>query len=196
MRSELKTNRVPRRPRLISIAASALTLVLGSALCWASIEKLTLPQMVQRIDNAIYGEILSKQVTAVALPDGSGEVFFTTLTIKGTSILNGAQSTVEISYPGGFIDEENGVYNSEEPSADDVRLGNRVVAFYKWSADMGGGFASNALYASHGGLFRTFVSRKGQTIVQGRGTGYAVAANQLLTGLEKQAKDLYAKRKR
>ena len=181
---------------MASVVASGLTLVLGSTLCWASIEKLTLPQMVQRIDNAIYGEILSKRVETVALPDGSGEMFFTTLTIKGTSLLNNAASTIEISYPGGFLAEEHGVYNSEEPSADDVRIGNRVVAFYKWSPDMGGGFASNALYASHGGLFRTFVSRKGQTIVQGRGPGYAVATNQLLSGLEKQAQELYAKRKR
>lgn len=188
--------RPEHRPRMVSVVASALALVLGSALCWASIEKLTLPQMVQRIDNAIYGEILSKRVETVALPDGSGEMFFTTLTIKGTSLLNNAASTIEISYPGGFLDEEHGVYNSEEPSADDVRIGNRVVAFYKWSPDMGGGFASNALYASHGGLFRTFVSRKGQTIVQGRGPGYAVATNQLLSGLEKQAQELYAKRKR
>jgi len=188
--------RPEHRPRMVSVVASALALVLGSALCWASIEKLTLPQMVQRIDNAIYGEILSKRVETVALPDGSGEMFFTTLTIKGTSLLNNAASTIEISYPGGFLDDEHGVYNSEEPSADDVRIGNRVVAFYKWSPDMGGGFASNALYASHGGLFRTFVSRKGQTIVQGRGPGYAVATNQLLSGLEKQAQELYAKRKR
>ena len=188
--------RPEHRPRMVSVVASALALVLGSALCWASIEKLSLPQMVQRIDNAIYGEILSKRVETVALPDGSGEMFFTTLTIKGTSLLNNAASTIEISYPGGFLDEEHGVYNSEEPSADDVRIGNRVVAFYKWSPDMGGGFASNALYASHGGLFRTFVSRKGQTIVQGRGPGYAVATNQLLSGLEKQAQELYAKRKR
>ena len=188
--------RPEHRPRMVSVVASALTLVLGPGLCWASIENLTLPQMVQRIDNAIYGEILSKRVETVALPDGSGEMFFTTLTIKGTSLLNNAASTIEISYPGGFLDEEHGVYNSEEPSADDVRIGNRVVAFYKWSPDMGGGFASNALYASHGGLFRTFVSRKGQTIVQGRGPGYAVATNQLLSGLEKQAQELYAKRKR
>ena len=189
-------SRRTRQQRMTSVLATALSLVLGSALCWASIEKLTLPQMVQRIDNAIYGEILAKRVEAVALPDGSGEMFFTTLTIKGNSVLNNAASTVEVSYPGGFLDEEHGVFNSEEPSADDVRIGNRVVAFYKWSPDMGGGFASNALYASHGGLFRTFVSRKGETIVQGRGPGYAVATNQVLSGLEKQAQELYAKRKR
>jgi hypothetical protein len=32
--------------------------------------------------------------------------------------------------------------------------------------------------------------------VQGRGPGYAVATNQVLSGLEKQAQELYAKRKR
>ena len=40
----------------------------------------------------------------------------------------------DVTFQGGFIDEEHGVYNSEAPVADDVKIGNRVVAFYKWSA--------------------------------------------------------------
>ena len=52
---------------------------------------------------------------------------------------------------------------------------------------MGGGFASNALYASHGGLFRTFQTRKGDVVVQGRGTGYAVSKNIRLTDLQKRS---------
>ena len=40
------------------------------------------------------------------------------------------------------------MHNSEAPSADDVRIGNRVVAFYKWIDNMGGDLAGNALYAS------------------------------------------------
>lgn len=187
-----------RNPRanLSGLMTWVCALLVGSSLCWASIEKLNLSQMVQRVDNAIHGEILAVDVSSVSLPDGGGELFFTTLTLRGNSLLNGAVSTVQVSYPGGFVNDKRGVFNSEAPSADDVRIGNRVIAFYKWSANMGGGFASNGLYASHGGLFRTFVTRKGQTVVQGRGPGYAVATNQFLPDLEKRTRELYEARKR
>ncbi len=158
------------------------------AIATASIERLTLEQMIARVDNAVYGEIIGRDVSGVVVEEGSDELFFTTLTIQGRSILNGEPVTVMVSYPGGFVDDERGVFNSEAPSADDVRVGNRVLAFYKWSDNMGGGFASNALYASHGGLFRTFTDKKGRILVQGRGEGYAVSRNRSLTDIEKDAR--------
>ena len=94
-----------------------------------------------------------------------------------------------MTFAGGFVDAEHGVNNSEAPSADDVRIGNRVVAFYKWTSNMGGGLAANALYAAHGGLFRTFEARGG-TVVQGRGEGYAIPTNVGLAQLEQNVKAL------
>ena len=175
-------------------AVTFLALLGLASIGLASIERLTLKQMVDRVDNAVVGRIVDRTATAVPITDGGEELYFTTLTIEGESLLDGKAMTVQVSYPGGFVDEERGVYNSEAPSADETRIGNLVVAFYKWSPNMGGGFASNALYASHGGLFRSFVSKKGQTIVQGRGKGYAVSDNRTLTDLETASRDLYKKR--
>jgi len=64
-----------------------------------------------------------------------------------------------------------------------VQLGNRVVAFYRWSDQLGGGLSGNALMAAHGGLFRTVDGPHG-TAVLGRGQGYAVSANVRLGDLE------------
>ena len=97
--------------------------------------------------------------------------------------------TVEVTYQGGFIDEENGVYNSEAPAADDVKIGNRVVAFYKWMDDMSGGVSANALMCAHGGLYRTATGPKG-TMVLGRGQGYAISSNRSLETLDTQVRSL------
>jgi hypothetical protein len=87
-----------------------------------------------------------------------------------------------VTFPGGFVDEENGVHNSEAPSDDDIKIGNVVVAFYKWSDNMGGDVAANALYASHGGLYRTVDGPTG-TVVLGRGEGYAIESNKSVEAL-------------
>ena len=160
----------------------------------ASIERLTLRQMVHKTDGVVYGEIVDRIVTAVTVFDGAEELYFTTLHVEGRSLVDGKQAKVAVSFPGGFLDGERGVDNSEAPSADDQALGNQVIVFYKWSDNMGGGFASNALYASHGGLFRTFVTRKGDVVVQGRGTGYAVPFNRTLGPLETEVREHRATR--
>jgi hypothetical protein len=58
-----------------------------------------------------------------------------------------------------------------------------LVAFYKWSANMGNGVAANQLYTSHGGLYRVLKARGGE-IVLGRGEGYALANNWQLNELD------------
>jgi len=179
------------RHRLLLLVAVMLPLAAGAA--FASIERLSLRQMVEKTDGAVFGQIVGRQVTAVPMTDGSGELFFTTLTVQGRALYGtaaGQALTVSVSFPGGFVDRERGVWNAEAPSEDDVRVGNRIVAFYKWSDDMGGGFAANALYASHGGLFRTFETKQGTRVVQGRGQGYAVPANRTLVDVEREAAGL------
>ena len=49
--------------------------------------------------------------------------------------------------------------------------------------------AANALYASHGGLYRV-VSTKRDRVVLGRGDGYAVSQNSTLTDLSTAAAKL------
>ncbi len=168
-------------------------LALGfAAIATASIERLDLRQMIARSEAGVYGEIISHDVVAVPLPDGGHEMTFTTLRVRGSDVISGKEVTVAVSYPGGVLPGDRGGYNSEAPSVDDVKVGNRVLVFYKWSDNMGGGFAANALYASHGGLFRSFTDKRGRVVVQGRGKGYAIAKNTRLDDLRKQAKAHHA----
>ena len=169
---------------------SLLTALVGCVLVAASatfaaaaIEKLTLPQMIARADGAVHGEILSSTFHQVPHPlPGGGDLYYTSLVVAGTSLYDGTPSTVTVSFAGGMTEDGVGVWNSEAPAADETRVGREVVVFYKWSDDMGGGFASNALYAAHGGLFTVFETRRGKKVVQGRGQGYAVARNISLDG--------------
>ena len=103
--------------------------------------------------------------------------------------------TVEVTYHGGFLNDTEGVFNSEAPSADDVKVGNRVLAFYAWRDNMGGGVAANALIAAHGGLFRAVEGPGGATVL-GRGQGYAVNQNVRVSSLETALGTLYVAKKK
>jgi hypothetical protein len=159
------------RPLVLGALLAALAPVAS-----ASIERLDLARMVGRADGAVEGTIVRRRVVRIDDPKDGPELYFTFLTIEGRSLVDGTPLTVDVVHAGGFVDARNGAFNSEAPAADDARIGNRVVAFYKHSANMGGGVAGNALYAAHGGLYRAFEGRKG-VIVQGRGDGYALDGN-------------------
>jgi len=159
----------------------------------AQIERLTLDEMVAKTDNSVLAEIVGRKVFRVDHPVDGPELYFTTLTLQGSSLRDGKPITVDVTFPGGFIDEEHGVHNSEAPSADDIKLGNTVVAFYKWSENLGGDVKGNALYASHGGLYRTVAGPTG-SVVMGRGEGYAVDKNKSVANLESAIRSIVEKR--
>lgn len=168
-----------------------VALIAVGAFAPAQIERLTLSQMVTKADGAVRGEVLAREVHRVPHPHPEGgHLYYTSLQVRGTSLYDGQPTTVSVSYPGGFVDGEVGVWNSEAPTDAETKVGREVVVFYKWSDDMGGGFASNALYASHGGLFTVFETRRGAKVVQGRGDGYAVARNVRLDGARGLAADV------
>ena len=173
------------RPSPLAWPLTAAAVIVAATLGTAQIERLDLNQMVTKADNAVFGTITSKEVIRIDHPKDGPELYFTTLTIEGHSLRNNEPLTVDVTFAGGFIDSEHGVHNSEAPVADDVRVGNRIVAFYKWVDNMGGDLAGNSLYAAHGGLFRTIETRQG-TVVQGRGEGYAVSTNVTLANLNQQ----------
>ncbi|MCE9593888.1 MAG: hypothetical protein K8S98_06825 [Planctomycetes bacterium] len=154
----------------------AAALVAVASLAWAQIERLTLADLATRAVSAVDGTIIERKVFRVDHPVDGPELYFTTLTIQGQSVETGTALTVDVTFPGGFVSPTEGVSNSEAPSADDIRIGNHIVAFYKWTGNMGGGVAANQLYASHGGLYRVIDTKSG-TVVQGRGDGYAVSTN-------------------
>jgi len=176
-----------------SFALAALVVATMTTVGAAQIERLTLDQMVAKTDNAVLAEITGQRVFRVDHPIDGPELYFTTLTLQGTSLKDGKPITVDVTYPGGFIDDQHGAHNSEAPSADDVKLGSTVVAFYRWSDNLGGDVAANALYASHGGLFRTVGGPTG-TVVLGRGEGYAIESNKSVAHLESAIRSSSKKR--
>ena len=157
-----------------------------AALGTAQIQRLDLPQMLEIADDGVAGTIVHREVFRVDHPVDGPEMYFTTLHVHGESLATGLETTVAVTFHGGFIDEENGVYNSEAPSADETRLGRRIVAFYHWTDNMGAGVAANALVAAHGGLYTTFGAD--DTVVQGRGDGYAILQNLPLQELRARVK--------
>jgi hypothetical protein len=168
----------------------------GSALCataslaWATIQRLDLAAMMKLADNAVIGTITHRETIRIDHPVDGPELYYTALTIEGRSLKDGQNVTVDVWFGGGFVDPQHGVHNSEAPSDDDQRIGNKVVAFYRWEPNMGGDHAGNGLVAWHGGLYRTFEARNGRTIVQGRGEGYAIPVNVESSELETQVKAL------
>jgi hypothetical protein len=177
------------RTSTLALPLTAAALLVAATLGTAQIERLDLSQMVSKADNAVFGTIVNKEVIRIDHPTDGAELYFTTLTVEGQSLRTGENLTVDVVFSGGFVDADHGVNNSEAPSADDTRIGNRVVAFYKWSTNLGGQLAGNGLYAAHGGLFRTFENR-GRTVVQGRGEGYAVPENVEYTKLKSDVSTL------
>jgi hypothetical protein len=174
----------------IALPFAAIAFVAAASIAVAQIERLDLAQMVSKSDNAVFGTITNKEVFRIDHPRDGVELYFTSLTIQGRSLRTGDPLTVDVAFAGGFVDDRHGVYNSKAPSADDTRIGNKVVVFYKWTDNMGGDLAANSIYAAHGGIYRTFETPKGATVVQGRGEGYAVAANVELTALGQQVATL------
>jgi hypothetical protein len=142
--------------------------------------------MVAKTDGAVTGTIVGTEVIRIDDPVDGPELYFTHLLVQGTSLYTGEPETVAVTFPGGFISPGQGVWNSEAPTATETRIGNEVVVFYKWSDNIGGQLAANALYASHGGLYRTAKARNGEPLVLGRGDGYAVDLNRSLPTLRTQ----------
>jgi len=164
------------------LLAAALTAALG-AVGLAKIEALDLEEMVSRADNAVYGEIIAKHAFKFDHPIDGPDLYFTTMTVEGRSLADGSKITVDVTYHGGRISEDDVQWNSEAPTEQETAIGNRVVVFYRWFDNMGGDLSANALEASHGGLFRT-VSGPNGSVVMGRGKGYAVEKNTSLSDLD------------
>ena len=162
--------------------SSALLLGALGTVSLAQIKSFTLPEMVQTADAAVYGQITHASVMRVDSPIDGPELYYTTITIQGRTLADNQAITVDVRFRGGFTSPTEGVFNSEAPAADDVQLGKKVVAFYHWTNDMGGGVGGNQLVAAHGGLYRTVDGPQGPAVL-GRGEGYAIGANMRLESL-------------
>jgi hypothetical protein len=167
----------------------ALLLGALAAAAFAQIKSFTLDEMVKTADQAIQGEIIASRSFRVEGAKEGHEFYYTTLTIAGRTLKDAKPTTVDVTFRGGFISDTEGVYDSEAPSANDVKVGKRVVAFYRWVDDLGGGVAANALVASHGGLYRVVDGVRGSAVL-GRGPGYAIKNNVRVDQLESAVRRL------
>lgn len=177
------------RPLAAFSAAIVLALLALAPQLAAKIERLTLPELVRKSDDGVLGRIERVEVQRLDHPDDGPDLFFTTLWIAGRSLKSGAALTQAVTFVGGTLPDGTGAWNSEAPSADDIRVGNRVVAFHKWTDNLGGGKAAHALYAAHGGLYRVMETRKGEFVL-GRGAGYALERNRTLAEFERELAEL------
>jgi len=180
---------------LSALVLGGIALTGAAVLGTAQIEKLDLNQMVQRADDAVVGTITARNVIRIDHEVDGPELYYTSLTIEGRSLSTNEPRTIDVWFGGGFIDATNGVFNSEAPTMDDQKVGNQVVAFHKFEENMGGDLSGNALMTWHGGLYRTFESRR-TTFVQGRGNGYAIPSNVRLDDLDAQVKSLSQAKKK
>lgn len=172
------------------LGAATVAAALFGALALAQIRSTTLSEMLNELDaKAVFGEITGSTVFRVDDPVDGPELYFTTLTVEGRGVGDGTPLTVEVTFAGGFINDTEGVYNSEAPSADAVKVGRRVVAFYKWQDNIGGGVSANAAVCAHGAFFPTFEGPKG-TVVQGRGEGFAISQNMKIGALDTAVQEI------
>ena len=161
--------------------AAALALV--GLLVAAAPSGVSTPQgLLSRSDGGVVGVVVHRKVRAFEAP-GGGELFFTTARVRGTDLATGAEETVDVTFPGGFISESRGAYSSTAPPANATRVGRRVLMFHRRVEDIAEGLSGEVLVDGGRGLFSWFESRRGETIVQGRGPGSAIARNVRLADL-------------
>ena len=168
------------------------TALIGSSSS-AKIKALTLPEMVALADGAVVGQITQREVFRVYHPIDGPELYYTHLTVAGRSLVDGSPREVRMTFRGGFIDAQNGAFNSEAPQEHEVEIGKQVVAFHKFIENMGGDVSANALLGGHGGLFPVVRNQNEELVVLGRGVGYPVSKNVSLGELDEKITALAGK---
>jgi len=176
--------------RSLQALGAALACVAATPFVQASIESLTLEQMLARVDNAVVGQIVDRHVFRADHPE-DGTMYFTTITVKGSSLIDGSELEVPVTFLGGWISEDEGTTTSVTPAAHEVALGKRVVAFYAQTDNMGYGVAGNQMIASHGGVYPV-IQRESKTLTLGKGSGFAIEQNVEVGALRTQAKKIAA----
>jgi len=169
-----------------SLALRSAAALAAAALCLGAAASDPLADLLRRSDGAVLGHVRQREVRAFPAPDG-GELYFTVIRVEGTDLATGRVETIDVTFSGGFITETRGAHSSTAPPEDATRVGRRVLAFHRHVPDIAEGFAGEALVNGDGGLFGWFPSRKGETIVQGRGRGAAIERNVRLPELRARA---------
>ena len=162
--------------RWLTASAAILLLMQAGNAC---IEELDLQNMISKTDVAVQGTITDVR-TVKYTPENDDLLIYTIVTIEGTSLYDNSQITVDAAFLGGTFEGESMMVTSM-PAPSEYRLGNDVVVFsgtvQGWGPDI-----DRCVYASMGGIFRTIDSRKG-AVVLGKGKGFAIEGNQLVSTL-------------
>jgi len=90
--------------RLHRLGISTLLLAALAVAAPAQIKDLTLEEMGQIADQAVYGQITGARVFHVDSPVDGVELYHTTLTVQGRLLSSGQPTTVDITFRGGFLD--------------------------------------------------------------------------------------------
>jgi len=169
---------------LVFLSAALACTALFSAPSSAKIKAMTLPEMVDMADGAVVGQITQRDVFRIDHPVDGPELYYTTLSIQGRSLVDGTEQAIEVTFAGGFIDADNGAFNSEAPEEHEVAVGKEVLVFHGFVKNMGGDVSGQALLSSHGGLFTVMSNARGEKVVLGRGTGFPISENVRLDVLD------------
>ena len=169
--------------RWLLAAAMTVLLVQGGSAC---IEELDLASMVAKTDSAVHGTITDVR-TVRFVPEGDDRLIFTILTIEGKDLYTGNATTTEAAFLGGTFESDSMMVTSM-PAPSEYRLGNDVVVF-RGAVEGWGPEIDHAVYAAMGGIFRTIETKKG-TVVLGKGEGFAVESNLLVSNLVREISNL------
>lgn len=165
-----------RTSRFFQLAVGAA--LLGAPVAFAQIVALDLRGMLERADSAIVGSIVEKSVWSGPLGSPNTTVEFTTLKVQGEDLVRGGEVTHLIT----FLGSETRPC-SEMPTANETKVGTKGVFFSKKLNETWGGRADQwSMVAAQGGIFRVESGPKGDVVI-GKGQGFAVSENRLMTEL-------------
>jgi hypothetical protein len=153
--------------RWSALLLAALAFTAGADAC---IKALTLPEMVEKADTAVLGEITHVR-SVMRHVEGEGNFIYTLVSVEGQDLYTGQARTIETAFLGGNYQGESMLVTSM-PSPSEYKVGNEVVVF---SAPVGDWHTEieRSMYAAMGGIFRVH-----NGVVFGKGEGFAVERNQ------------------
>ena len=122
----------------------------------------SLNELVRVSDNAVWGRVIARREV---LSEGEEAQRFTILEVEGESIFNGRPIRVELTLP---------------PSKTLPAIGDELVAFYRWTADLEAGIDGNQLSDGANALYASKRDAQGRAIVCGAGNGKALERDELL----------------
>ncbi len=175
--------------RLLAATGALLMLARGGSAC---IEELDLAKMVAKTDVAVSGVVTGVR-TVRYVPPGDDRLIYTLVTVEGTDLYTGRPRTIEAAFLGGTYQGDSMMVTSM-PAPSEYEVGKQVVVF-SGPVEGWGPEVDRCIYAAMGGIFRVIDTRRGP-VVLGKGEGFAVSENVLLSDLQVQITRELVKRER